>query len=139
MRRCTITIAIKILALYDSTGSLWSTTGLKEMKIQIPEIIQTLKKFSAIDPEMPIAQMLLLLEVALAGESGASLTEISAKHGMGQANTSRNLSQLGKINRKHEAGHQLIDAVENPMDRRFKILTLTKSGKLFIKDLLRDD
>ena len=107
--------------------------------MKIHELIKALKKFNAISQELPIAQMLLLLEVAQAGDSGTSLTEIANTHNMGQANASRNLAQLGKSNRKHAAGYQLIDAVENPMDRRFKILTLTNNGKLFMKDLLRDD
>jgi DNA-binding MarR family transcriptional regulator len=107
--------------------------------MKITDLINALKKFNAVDQEIPIAQMLLLLEVAQAGESGTSLTEIASKHGMGQANASRNLAQLGKSNRKHVAGYQLIDAIENPMDRRFKILTLTNNGKLFMKDLLRED
>jgi hypothetical protein len=32
----------------------------------------------------------------------------------------------------------MIDAVEHPMDRRLKILTLSFKAKLFIKDLLRN-
>jgi len=83
--------------------------------------------------------MLILLEIAKAGSSGTSLSEVSKTLNLGVANTSRNVATLGKVNRARKEGFQLIESNEHPMDRRLKILSLTFKGKLFIKDLLNDE
>jgi DNA-binding MarR family transcriptional regulator len=106
--------------------------------MELKTVTLLLNKFRQLDGELPLSQMLIILEVAKAGESGTTLSLISKNLNLGNANTSRNLAQLGKINRKHEEGMGIIDAVEHPMDRRLKILTLSFKGKLFLKDLLRD-
>ncbi len=107
------------------------------MKIQ--EVCKILNKFSQLDPALQLSQMLILLEVAKAGNTGTSLSEVSKNLDMGLANASRNVAILGKVNRARKEGFQLIESNEHPMDRRLKILSLTFKGKLFIKDLLNDD
>ena len=101
------------------------------------DLITILNKLKVLNSEMPIGQILVLLEVARSGETGTSLAVIAKNLALGEASCSRHISALGSINRYHKEGHKLLDAIENPVDRRNKIIGLTFAGKIFMKDLLK--
>lgn len=91
------------------------------------QYIEFLQRVAEIDPEMPLQQLHCLLVIAEANE-GLSLTDLAKKVGIGLATASRYVGALGKINRRREEGLKLIEAFEDPMERRKKIIRLTKKG-----------
>lgn len=103
--------------------------------MKVEDAIRLLTGISAIDQEMPLGQAKCLFIIAQA-EDGLSLTDISKKAGIGLATASRNVGALGNINRKREEGLRLIEAFEDPMERRKKIIRLTQKGKIAIRNIL---
>lgn len=99
--------------------------------------LKVLETFKNLDAEMPLQQARCLLLIAKA-KDGCSLTELANKAGIGLATASRYVAALGKINRKKEQGLQLIEAFEDPMERRKKIIRLTPKGKAALKRLLEN-
>lgn len=101
------------------------------------DAIRFLTGISAIDPEMPLGQAKCLFVVA-EEEEGMSLSEIAKRAGIGLATASRHIGALGKINRKKEEGLLLIESFEDPMERRKKIIRLTKKGRITVNKILED-
>jgi DNA-binding MarR family transcriptional regulator len=102
------------------------------------DLNEALRLFSGIrqiDPEMPLQQAHCFLLIAEADE-GLSLSDLAKKAGIGLATASRYVGALGKINRHREAGLQIIESFEDPMERRKKIIRLTSKGKLALKQAL---
>lgn len=106
--------------------------------MKIEEINKLIGKFREMDVNMPIGQIQVLLTVAAAGDYGITMTDIGSKLNIGMATLSRYVSGLGKINRHHEQGLCFVDSVEDPMERRRKILTLSLKGKVFINSLTKE-
>ena len=102
------------------------------------DAIRFLTGISAIDSEMPLGQAKCLCVVA-EEEEGLSLSEIAKRAGIGLATASRHIGALGKINRKKEPGLLLIESFEDPMERRKKIIRLTKKGRIAINKILGDN
>lgn len=101
------------------------------------EAIRFLTGVSALEQDMPIQQAKCLFIVAQEPD-GMSLSDIAKKAGIGLATASRYISALGKINRHRQEGLQLIEAFEDPMERRKKIIRLTTKGKIAVRKLLGD-
>lgn len=99
------------------------------------QCIEFLQRAAEIDPEMPLQQLHCLLVVAEA-EEGTSLTDLAKKVGIGLATASRYVGALGKINRRREEGLKLIESFEDPMERRKKIIRLTKKGHITTQKLV---
>lgn len=83
---------------------------------------------AATDPN--ITSNLVQTFIAVAMHEGESLTEIAASMGAKMSTVSRHLLDLGERNRKMEAGYQLVDRRQDPMNLRVNIYTLTPKGKL---------
>jgi DNA-binding MarR family transcriptional regulator len=103
--------------------------------MELRVVMGVLDLFSELDSEMPLGQIKALLMVGIAGDNGITMTDLSEKLGIGISTCSRHIGALGSINRYHEAGFKLVEAVEDPLERRRKIITLTFSGQAFIKRL----
>lgn len=99
------------------------------------EAISFLTGISAIEPDMSLQQAKCLFIVAQE-EEGMSLSDIAKKAGIGLATASRYISALGKINRHRQEGLQLIESFEDPMERRKKVIRLTKKGQITIRKIL---
>ena len=102
------------------------------------KLLKIISKFRDLDPDMLFSVALVLLLVAEAGDEGLSLTEIAEKSNLGLSTVSRHCAHLGKINRHHEEGLQLIQTHEDPMERRRRLATLTGKGKAFINQLNKE-
>ena len=90
-----------------------------------------------LDSEMPLPQVHVLFLVAAAGYEGMSMGELCRKAEIGQASCSRYVSALGKQDRHREQGLGLVQATEDPLERRRKIVTLTTKGQGFINKVTR--
>lgn len=101
---------------------------------QAANLMRVLREFRALDPDMPIPQAIALL---LIGEhEGLSLKELADKVGCGMASASRYVASFGKPVRPGAKGMGLVVAVEDPLERRKKIITLTGKGRVVVNRLL---
>jgi DNA-binding MarR family transcriptional regulator len=77
--------------------------------------------------DMPIQQAMTLLAVAL--RPGLTMEQLGRDVGMSQASCSRNVAALSKWHRLGKPGADYIEAIEDPRERRRKIMYLTAKGK----------
>ena len=96
--------------------------------------IRIFEEFKRLDPEMPLQQMITLLQVA--AYEGISLSELSEKVGNATSSTSRNVGILGEYGRGKSSGLNVVKAVTDPTDRRKQLVYLTAKGEEFIDRLL---
>jgi len=101
------------------------------------EYLKFVNAVAQIEAEMPLQQLHCLLLIAQA-EEGTSLTDLASKAGIGLATASRYVAALGKQNRHREEGLLLVEAFEDPMERRKKIIRLTPKGRAAVNKLIGD-
>lgn len=107
--------------------------------MNIDDCLTAISEVRKIDPEMPLPQVHCLMLLAKAGPDGLSLTELSRQADIAMATASRYIGNLGKINRFKEEGFNLVEAFEDPMERRKKIIRLTGKGKALINRITGDN
>ena len=83
---------------------------------------------------MQAQSMAVLLKVAK-HELPLKMAEIAEELGLSQSTVSRNVAYLGDWNRHKQKGHQLVEAYEDPNERRRKLVRLTPKGKRFMTGL----
>jgi DNA-binding MarR family transcriptional regulator len=91
-----------------------------------------IERFREIDAEMQAQSIAVLLKVAK-HPVPIKMSEIATELGLSQSTVSRNVAFLGDWNRRKEEGHKLLEAFEDPMERRRKLVRLTSKGKRFLK------
>lgn len=94
-----------------------------------------LSKVQQVDSEMPIQQMMCLLVISQS-EEGMSLTDVAKRVNISMTTASRYIGSLGKLNRRREEGLNYIESYEDPMERRKKIIRLTKKGEIALRNML---
>lgn len=111
---------------------------LKEVKVNHHEaasaLLRVIERFREIDGEMQAQAMAVLLKVAKS-PLPLRMHDIAVELGLSQSTISRNVAYLGDWNRRKEAGHKLLEAYEDPAERRRKLVRLTAKGKRFVKSL----
>lgn len=108
-----------------------SHSGTTKNLALISRVLTELRK---IDPEMPIQVASVFLEVALS-ENPISMSDLGTRAGIAQSSVSRNVATLGKVNRFHQPGHDLLEAHEDPVERRRKLVTLTAKGRMVAQSI----
>lgn len=103
-------------------------------KKQMDSLMSALAELRDLDMDMPIAQALSLLLIAK--HEGLSLSDLAKKAGVGMASASRYVAAFGKPTKPGAKGFGLAVAVEDPMERRKKIINLTPKGRAFVAKLL---
>jgi len=98
-------------------------------------VTQLVAEVRRLDPEMKIQTLETLLRVAMAGRSGLHMTELQRQARLSLASTSRNVSTLSKVNTKGVKAWGFVEALEDPADRRYKIVYLTARGREFVDKL----
>lgn len=97
--------------------------------------IRFLETFRRIDPNMPVSQILFLLEVARTPDS--SLKALCNAAGVPYGSASRYLTALSTGRPAvGQEGLGFVDAIENPRDRKYKIISLTDKGREVLKDVV---
>ena len=94
-----------------------------------------IKVFRELDAEMPAQTILTFLLVAQ--NPGIKVGELVTRLDIAQSSTSRNVAYLSKWRAFEEEGHDLIEAVEDPKDRRTKVVNLTAKGKRLAEKVAR--
>lgn len=98
--------------------------------VQALGLIHNIREYS----DMPISQAYALLLIAR--YEGLSVKDLAHRADIGMATASRYVSMFGKTIRPGESGMGLVEAVDDPMERRKKIIKLTPKGKQVIAKLL---
>jgi DNA-binding MarR family transcriptional regulator len=115
-----------------------SSAEFASSRAPIPEIdtvIRVLEAFRTFDPDMPIQYALSFL--TLAQNEGLSMGDLAHRLGIAQSSASRNVAALSKWHSFGKPGHDLVEAREDPRERRRKIISLTPAGRRLI-EALRD-
>lgn len=105
----------------------------KDFLRQILDTVDTLR--SEVDSEMPLQMVAVLLTIA--AEEDVPMAEVARVTNLSQASISRNVAALGMIHRKKKPGYGLVDAYEDPMERRRKLLRLTPKGRSLINKITK--
>ncbi|QJE74619.1 winged helix DNA-binding protein [Aerophototrophica crusticola] len=102
------------------TDAAWRPEGLDP-------IVRVVEAFRALDPDLPIQYALSFLTIAQ--NEGLSIRDLSERLGIAQSSASRNVAALSKWHSFGKAGHDLVQAEEDPRERRRKVITLTPQGR----------
>jgi DNA-binding MarR family transcriptional regulator len=102
--------------------------------LNLLKIIEEMRKF---DTQIEAQAVAVFFFVAIhGGKEGVSMQTISEELDIAQSSVSRNVYKLGDINRHKKIGIGLLEAFEDPMERRRKLVRLTSKGKRVHSTLL---
>ena len=93
---------------------------------EITIVVRILEELRRLDPDMPIQYALSFLTIAQ--NEGLSMGDLAQRLGIAQSSASRNIAALSKWHSFGKAGHDLVEAHEDPRERRRKIVRLTARG-----------
>lgn len=111
------------------TSTLTDTT-----RRQFRSIFSILQELRELDADMPMNQAVCFAWIAL--NEGRTQVELRQDLDMASSTSSRSLAALSKVHRLGKPGLNLIEWVENPEDRRAKLLFLTVQGRHLVDKLL---
>jgi DNA-binding MarR family transcriptional regulator len=103
-------------------------------KAVLISLLKALKPFHDLNSTMPLQYVTAFLQVAI--KEGQTVSEYANLSGTSQSLMTRHLADLGTLNRHHEAGYDLVEAKDDPMDRRTKRNQLTAKGQRLVGQLL---
>ena len=96
-------------------------------------LVHVLEAFRRLDPDLPIQYALSFMTIAR--NEGLSIGELAERLGIAQSSASRNVAALSRWHSFGKAGLDLVQAQEDPRERRRKIVTLTEKGRAFLEEL----
>ena len=94
-------------------------------------LLKIVERFREVDAEMQAQSIAVLLKVAK-HDLPIKMADIAEELGLSQSSVSRNVAYLGDWNRRKVQGHKLLEAYEDPAERRRKLVRLTAKGKRFV-------
>jgi len=103
-------------------------------------LVRVLEALRLLDPDLPIQYALSFLTIAQ--NEGLSIRDLSERLGIAQSSASRNVAALSKWHSFGKEGHDLVQAEEDPRERRRKIITLTDKGRTLaahLSDLIQPE
>jgi DNA-binding MarR family transcriptional regulator len=89
--------------------------------------LNALKPFRKLRETMPLQYVTAFLLVAT--EEHQNVSTYATRAGTSQSLMTRHLADLGTVNRYHEEGFGLVEAYDDLMDRRNRLIRLTAKGK----------
>ena len=104
-------------------------------------LLASIEAFRQLDPKIQAQTVVTFLLVAEADPDPIPMRALAQRTGLAQSSVSRNVSALGAWSRHKRPGLKLLEAHEDIMDRRQKLVSLTASGRRLKKTLenLSDD
>ena len=107
---------------------------LTPVRLNLLKIIEEMRKF---DSQIEAHAVAVFFFVAMKNnKDGVAMQTIGEELDIAQSSVSRNVYKLGDINRHKETGIGLLEAFEDPMERRRKLVRLTAKGKRVHNTLL---
>jgi DNA-binding MarR family transcriptional regulator len=103
-------------------------------KMDLGDAVDLVFRLRQMSGDMPIAQAYCLLLIGR--YEGLSVKDIAERADIGMASASRYVSMFSNWHRPGEEGLGLVEAVEDPMERRKKIVRLTPKGKQTMSKIL---
>ncbi|MBP2311510.1 MarR family winged helix-turn-helix transcriptional regulator [Azospirillum soli] len=100
---------------------------------EVATVVHVLEAFRTLDPDLPIQYALSFMTIAR--NEGISIGELAERLGIAQSSASRNVAALSRWHSFGKAGLDLVQAQEDPRERRRKIVTLTDKGRAFLDEL----
>jgi DNA-binding MarR family transcriptional regulator len=105
-----------------------ATTNLDLNKIiQIYRLKHFIAEILKLSSELPLQAVNIFLNVA--AQPGITSRELMAQTKMSQSSISRNVALLSDVHRSGSPGLGLIFTVEDPLERRRKLIYLSDDGK----------
>lgn len=98
-----------------------------EQQAVLKKLYKAHKPFRDLRETMPLQYVTAFLLVATEEHQNVSTYAIRA--GTSQSLMTRHLADLGSVNRYHEDGFGLVEAYDDLMDRRNRLIRLTAKGK----------
>lgn len=99
----------------------------------VATVARVLEAFRTLDPDLPIQYALSFLTIAQ--NEGMSVGELAERLGIAQSSASRNVAALSRWHSFGKEGLDLVQAQEDPRERRRKVVTLTDRGRAFLDNL----
>jgi len=105
-----------------------------DIQYQMSILLTSIEKMRELDAEIQAQTIAVFLTVAKS-PMPVKMQDISKELGLAQSSVSRNVAYLGDWTRHREKGKGLLEAYEDPMERRRKLVKLTKKGERFAEKL----
>jgi DNA-binding MarR family transcriptional regulator len=103
-----------------------------------PEIraaIRLLEAFKRVDPEMTLPTMLTFLYVVERDGQSGNQSEVEQRLNMTGATTSRSISNWLEYKSKRIPGHNMMESIPDPEDRRYRMITLNHRGMALVEKI----
>lgn len=98
-------------------------------------IIRVLEEFHKIEPDITITSMLALLYVNEKDGQSGNQTYVSSQLKMTGATASRAISYWAPYKSPRVKGQDMLESIPDPVNRRYRQVTLTRKGLDFIGKL----
>lgn len=101
---------------------------------RVHRVTKVLSALRALDEQFPIQCAEIIFYIA--SNPGCTAQDLAHQTGLSISSISRNLMTLGQMRRDKTIGHNLIETVGDPLDRRRRIIFLTPRGSRLVAKLL---
>jgi DNA-binding MarR family transcriptional regulator len=105
----------------------------EEHRAAVKAVHNALKPFRAVRETMPLQYVTTFLLVA--AEEDKNVSTYATRAGVTQSLMTRHLLDLGAVNRHHEEGFGLVEAYDDLMDRRNRLIRLSPKGRHVVYEL----
>lgn len=119
---------VPIMITEGSVVAIKTKTSITEdQRVLLKRQGLALKPFQKLRDTMPLQYVTTFILVAT--EENLNVTEYAKRAGISQSLMTRHLADLGEVNRYHEEGFGLVEAYDDVMDRRNRLVRLTAKGR----------
>ena len=99
-------------------------------------LIRALEEFHKVDPDITLPSILTFLYIHERDGQGGNQDYAQQCLGMSSATASRAVSHWARWKRPRVAGIDMIESIPDPEDRRYRMVTLKRSGLEFIDKVI---
>ena len=99
-------------------------------------LIRALEEFHRLDPDITLPSILTFLYVNERDGLSENQSYCQDRLGMSMATVSRAVSHWAEYKRPRVDGLNMIESIPDPEDRRYKIVTLKRSGLEFVQKVI---
>jgi len=99
-------------------------------------LIRALEEFHKVDPDITLPSILTFLYINERDGQSENQSYCQERLGMSMATVSRAVSHWAQYKRPRVKGLDMIDSIPDPEDRRYKVVTLKRSGVEFVNKII---